>query len=52
MTVSHANRDKFPYTAEDLARYMHHIINNMNPLIEDEYLSESSEEIVDKQKPE
>ena len=49
MTHSHRNRDKFPYTAEDLARYMHYIISKMSPVIDEEYHSVSSEEVIDLQ---
>ena len=47
MKDSHRNQEKFPYSAEDLAIYMHHLINKICPVIDEEYLSDSSEEIID-----
>ena len=41
---SYKNNDKFPYTAGDLALYMQHLCNTMDPIIEDEYQSDHSVE--------
>ena len=41
---SHRNGERFPYTTDQLALYMNHLCNTMDPLIEEEYLSEPSEE--------
>ena len=44
MNNSHRNKEKFPYNSDELARYMHYLINNMKPVVEDEYQTDSSEE--------
>jgi hypothetical protein len=46
MTKSHANREHFPYTADDLAIYMLHLINKICPVVDEEYISDSSVELV------
>ena len=40
---SHRNNEKFPYTADELALYMHNLCNNMEPISEDEYDSKSAD---------
>ena len=51
MNKSHRNSARFPYNAEELAIYMHHLINTMKPVVEEEYHSDSSEEIIDFAEP-
>ena len=41
---SHKKNEHFPYTADELALYMQHLCNTMEPIIEDEYLSDHSDE--------
>ena len=43
---SHKNNEQFPYTADELAWYMQHLCNTMEPIIEDESLSDQSEEFI------
>jgi hypothetical protein len=44
MERSHSNTDRFPYTAEQLALYMQHLCNRMEPVVEEEVFSEASVE--------
>jgi len=46
MHTSHRNAAKFPYTAEELAIYMLHLINNICPVVDEEYISDSSVDLV------
>ena len=45
--TSHQNNEEFPYTANQLAVYMNHLCNTMDPIIEDEVLSELEEEPIE-----
>ena len=46
MHTSHMNRDHFPYNADELAIYMHYLINKMVPVVDEEYISDSSVDLV------
>ena len=41
---SHKNKERFPYTADQLALYMQHLCNVIQPIIEDEYVDNQAEE--------
>ena len=41
---SHKNKERFPYTADQLALYMQHLCNVIQPIIEDEYVDDQVEE--------
>jgi len=46
INCSHRNSDEFPYDHNDLALYMQHLCNTIDPKIEEEYVSDKSEEFV------
>ena len=39
MNISHKNQARFPYNAEELAIYMHYLLDHMKPVVEEEYMS-------------
>ena len=41
---SHKNKDIFPYNSDQLALYMQHLCNAIQPIVEDEYIDDQSEE--------
>ena len=37
MRTSHRNKERFPYRVDQLALYMLHLCNTMEPIVEEEY---------------